>query len=301
MESSRLSLRSLHPITANTELTISYRDESLPFRYRQIYLKTQYGFECKCDLCLLGDTTWRDKFPLDDEVSPQFEQKMRDFAAELGHDGLEGGSIMAYADIKAAMFKAELYPSLHSGAPAHKIATLLQNTSDFFSSTKCWPMYREPRPTFATQQMEWFMKGKQFDDALRIAAKFYFLVEPVQHPEEYHPIRIVKTLRVLHMLMILHVQKRDTLLPFSFGVVSYEIASKVLRYAGKSHGEKSMLYKGVYKEWAEDLGDKKLKEEHKANVKAEMSKMKKWACGEDASITERSLEAIGMKLPPLVS
>ncbi|KAL8826335.1 MAG: hypothetical protein Q9191_003866, partial [Dirinaria sp. TL-2023a] len=46
-----LSVRSLTPITPNTELTISYIDNTVPYSLRNHELSTRYFFTCTCSLC----------------------------------------------------------------------------------------------------------------------------------------------------------------------------------------------------------------------------------------------------------
>ncbi|KAL8730618.1 MAG: hypothetical protein Q9166_003931 [cf. Caloplaca sp. 2 TL-2023] len=172
-----LSIRSLHPIPAGNELTISYVDVTAPSHRRQEELRPMYYFDCTCEYCVSKLTCGQPDVPvaLKDGLP----------STEILHREAEGKRLKALAEDAPPRQKAEL---------------LDQAMGLFLDYGNIYPLWRYPWPSIRNEvrMMQW--DSGQESIAIVQALKAYFFIDPVIYPIPWHPIRTVRTFILLKMI-----------------------------------------------------------------------------------------------------
>jgi len=153
-----LTLRSLSPIPASTELTISYIDTTSPTATRLTELQTRYFFTCKCPSCSTRSTN---NLP---DPSPD--------------TAFEAISVRAI----------ELQNEAASKSP-DQAAQLLKTSLSLFAP---YPPYRQPHPTILHTAFLNAITTHSFPRALSYALRAYFHIDPIRYPLPWHPLRVVR-------------------------------------------------------------------------------------------------------------
>ena len=162
-----LSVRSLVPISAGTELTIAYIDTSTALKTRQSELQSRYFFTCACSACITNST---DSIP--------------DLPSDSVFDAL---SVRAMAIQESA-----------SHQPPHLAATQL---IDALSLLKVYPPYRQPYPAILHTAFLNAVARGAWPAALKFSLSAYFNIDPVHYQPDWHPVRIARKWVLLRLLV----------------------------------------------------------------------------------------------------
>lgn len=161
---SSLHIRSLLPIPADAELTISYIDSTLPRPLRLAELSTRYFFACHCPLCIAEDAQ--------------------------------------AAATKTAVFKAKEANALLSRAKSevdpHRALDLLQQARSLLRRE---PLHVYPCPAILHQQFLSALSLQDWALALKNALITYFAIDPLLFPQAHHPVRVVHNWVLLRLLV----------------------------------------------------------------------------------------------------
>ncbi|KAK0511217.1 hypothetical protein JMJ35_006769 [Cladonia borealis] len=153
-----LSLRSLTPIPANSELTISYIDTTHPTPTRQSELQERYFFTCACPFCCENLTNGIPEDPPINSNSDDFRARSVK-AIELQNEAATKSS------------PSEAYP-------------LLSHALDLLSP------YQPTRQPYATILHSAFLTALSLQNyplALSHKLHEYFLIDPVHYQPDFHP------------------------------------------------------------------------------------------------------------------
>lgn len=178
-----LSIRSLRPIAADSELTISYVDITAPSHQRQEGLRPMYYFDCMCEYCTSKITCGQPDDPA--------AMKSRLTSATIRDLEAEGKRLEALAE----------------GIPPKEKSGLLDQAMDLFLTYRnVYPVWRYPWPSVRNEYrlMQWNHGQKSV--AIVHALKAYFFIDPVIYPISWHPIRTVRTFTLLKMIYELQYQ-----------------------------------------------------------------------------------------------
>jgi hypothetical protein len=306
-DGARISIRSLTPIKAGSEVTISYIDATHPIFRRQRELEERYGFICQCSVCLQGTSTWRDAFPLSKEMPKTFKEAIMKEAQDTKgppamkmaiaqNPGDHTNACLAATQAKAQLLLSD--PDKRKSTSAIVRVQYHEEAEAFYKSSKCWPIYRQGRAEMLENLILLYIAARRFSDATKLTATLNLLVNPVHFLEPHHPIRVIRGLRLLQLLTNFRFESSHSL-PFDVMLVLWELARRAVEGAKKSHGENSRLYKAICERFAlEVLNMAKSmqgmsRKDVETQVNGELEKMKVWAAGEDeVEMTERSLEAM---------
>jgi hypothetical protein len=305
-DGARISLRSLTSISSGSEVSISYVDTTYPIHERRLDLEDRWSFICRCHTCSLGEATWRDAFPLKDEMPRQFKDETMRFAQasespatvlmaiaqKSGNQNLIG---LAAMKAKATQLLGD-FDRLNN-APVNARIRYLEDAETFFKSSKCWPIYRQGRSEMLGNLVLLYIGTERYLDAMKVAATLYYLVDPIHYPEAHHPLRIIHGLRLLQLITNIG-DEASQALPFDVILVLFELARRVVQGAKKSHGENSRLYKAIWERFGTEVLEMQSsafnisRQELEAKVTEEMEKMKEWAASDEVILSKRSLNAI---------
>ncbi|KAL8903325.1 MAG: hypothetical protein Q9171_007442 [Xanthocarpia ochracea] len=173
-----LSIRSLQPIPAGGELTISYTDITAPSHRRQIDLKSMYYFDCACEYC-----------------TQKLTCGMPDVPAAL-NNGQPSAKILDLEE------EGERLQISAENATSEEKFKLLDEAMKLFGSYKSiYPLWRYPWPSIRNEMrlLQWSLD--HWSVAAVHALKAYFFIDPVLYPIPWHPVRIQ---RVFVFLKLLH-------------------------------------------------------------------------------------------------
>ena len=163
---SKLTLRSLAAITANSELSISYIDTTNPTSARRSELRNRYFFKCRCSACIAGVTNG---LP-DCHPDPSFDA----------------------AESRALELQAEA-----STLPPDRAATLLNSA---LNSLRQYPLHQQPNPFILHTAFLNAIATQSWAIALRYALKAYFFIDPLHHRLSWHPVRVVRKWVLLRLV-----------------------------------------------------------------------------------------------------
>ncbi|KAL8851423.1 MAG: hypothetical protein Q9221_003694 [Calogaya cf. arnoldii] len=162
-----LAIRSLQPIPANGELTISYTDITVPSHRRQEELRSVYYFTCGCEYCTKKLTCGLPDIP------PAMKNAIP--SAKILNLGAEAERLQALAG---------------DATPAEKVEVLDQTISLFASYKEVYPIWRHPWPSIRDEMrlLQWTLG--HWSIATLHALKAYFFIDPILYSNAWHPIRI---------------------------------------------------------------------------------------------------------------
>ena len=164
---SKLTLRSLTAIPAQSELSISYIDSTNPTSCRRLELENRYFFLCRCSSCSAGVTNG-----------------LPDPCPDPSDDAIEA---------RALELQAEAFT-----LPPHRAANLLQSAVDVLGQR---PLHRQPNPSILHNAFLNAIATGSWATALGYALKAYFFVDPLQHRLSWHPVRVVKKWVLLRLVI----------------------------------------------------------------------------------------------------
>jgi len=159
-----LDIRSLLPIPANAELTISYIDSTLPRALRVAELSTRYFFACHCPLCIAEDAQ---SAPMVTEMSK----------------AKKANALLSRA-------KSEVDP--------HRALDLLQQARNLLRPE---PLHIYPCPAILHQQLLSALSLQDWFLALKNALSTYSAIDPLLFPQAHHPVRVVHHWVLLRLLV----------------------------------------------------------------------------------------------------
>jgi len=162
-----LSLRSLAPIPANTELTISYIDITNPTATRLSELRDRYFFTCACSACSTGSTNG---IP---DPSPD----------------------MTFSSISARAISLQTQAS---SQPPKLAAPLLKEALTLFTP---YPPHHQPYPAILHTAFLNAIARQAWPTALVYALKAYFDIDPVHYQPDWHPVRVVRKWVLLRIVV----------------------------------------------------------------------------------------------------
>ncbi|CAO1606283.1 SET and MYND domain-containing protein 3 [Xanthoria calcicola] len=178
-----LSIRSLRPIPANAELTISYTDITKPSHRRQVDLRSMYYFKCTCEYCTKKLTCGLPDVPT---------------ALEKG---LSSAKIL---DLEA---EGERLQCLASDAtPANKIKLLDQAMVLLVPYKDIYPVWRHPWPSIRDEVKLLHWNLDHWSLATVHALKAYFFIDPMLYPNAWHPVRIQRVFVLFKLIRELQYQ-----------------------------------------------------------------------------------------------
>ncbi|EGE84648.1 SET and MYND domain-containing protein [Blastomyces gilchristii SLH14081] len=155
-------LKALQDIAPDEQIYISYIDNTEPFQTRQSELQLQYFFECKCPKCLEGTTAREDQFLTSEGPSSSSpEKESREFLAR----------------------------SKKLGEGARASIQRIEAAFALLSSTKCWPITRQPFPQLLDELIVNLLDANCYKFAFIPTAIRYLNIDPVLYPNRLHPIR----------------------------------------------------------------------------------------------------------------
>lgn len=162
-----LSIRSLRPIPANAELTISYTDITKQSHRRQLDLRSMYYFNCTCEYCTNNLTCGLPDVPT----------------------ALEKG--LSSAKILNLEAEGERLQSLAGDAtPASKVKLLDQVMKLFVPYKDIYPVWRHPWPSIRDEVRLLHWNLDHWSVATVHGLKAYFFIDPMLYPNAWHPVRI---------------------------------------------------------------------------------------------------------------
>ena len=162
-----LSLRSLANIPSDSEVTLSYIDTTNSAAKRRAELESRYFFTCKCSVCSQGITNGQPDPP----NTPQFE------ATLAGVLKLQADAASSSPDEASEKFRVAL------------------------SMLEPYSPHRQPRASMLHQAFLNALATQSWSVALRYALMGYFHIEPVHYPVTWHPVRVVRTLVLLRLVI----------------------------------------------------------------------------------------------------
>ncbi|KAL9023382.1 MAG: hypothetical protein Q9180_008258, partial [Flavoplaca navasiana] len=172
-----LSIRSLQPIPANGELTISYTDITLPTHRRKADLSFQYYFNCVCEYCTQELTCG-----LPDVPSPLSNGLPSVKLSEIEKEG-------------------ERLLSLAQGSTSPEKDSLLNQAMSLFAAQKeIYPMWRHPWPMIRDEIKLLHWDLDHWSLAIVHALKEYFFIDPVLYPISWHLVRVQRTFMLLKLI-----------------------------------------------------------------------------------------------------
>ena len=170
-----MSVRSLRAIPVEGELTIPYISLSMTPLERQKQLKGQYFFDCSCEYCLSSLTCGQPDMPATLKVG------------------------IPTKDILQLEQEADRLQALAADAPSsEEEAEILNKALKLFNPYKdVYPKWRSPWPTINYALMQVYLDLGHWLRAVAHALQLYFYISPVWYPQEWHPLRAVRTFVLL--------------------------------------------------------------------------------------------------------
>ncbi|MCJ1449797.1 hypothetical protein MMC28_000125 [Mycoblastus sanguinarius] len=162
-----LILRSVAPIAVNTELLISYIDTTNSSSTRRAELQDRYFFTCTCEAC---SSNTANGFP------------------DSGQD-----KVFQKIEARAIAMQAEA-----AKLPAENAAHVLKSALDVLQP---YPPHRQPYPSILHTVFLNAITSQSWPTALNYTLKAYFFIDPVHHPLNWHPVRIVRKWVLLRLVV----------------------------------------------------------------------------------------------------
>lgn len=168
------SLRSIAPIKAGDELTLTYIDTTNPSYLRQAELRERYFFDCRCPRC---------REPADDGYVCECGGAVRDDAETLvcGRCDKTTHRRQVLRGLETAAFDAA-----ENGTLEDVVASLKA-----VYATEAYPATRQPLPALHAAAVQQLLENREYAEALRHQVLLYTTVDPVLYPPT-HPVRVVR-------------------------------------------------------------------------------------------------------------
>ncbi|KAL8865464.1 MAG: hypothetical protein Q9174_006871, partial [Haloplaca sp. 1 TL-2023] len=186
-----MSIRSVRAIPMEGELTIPYIPMPTPSSERQKQLKDQYFFDCSCEYCHASLSCGQPDMPASLKVG------------------------MPMNDILQLEQEADLLQARAADARSSKeaAATLTKALKLFHPYKDVYPKWRPPWPEINHNLTEIYLDRNmgQWLLAVAHALQAYFYISPVLYPDEWNPLRAVKTLTLLRLVLELGFQTNEGL------------------------------------------------------------------------------------------
>jgi SET domain len=254
MDGPTISIRTLRPISKGEEIFINYVDVTEPFAMRQVELSTMYFFDCTCTKCKRGLTEKEDKFL---RPPTEFEKKafcllippadhLEKTKNYIGRD--EDSKILAIAQYS---FRATADMAITDVPTPFERSWNLHNVQKCWSNLDgLWPQHRYPWPRIDNDLLLAALDLEYYYHALVYAAKIYLDIDPVLHPQEHAPLRVVHTWRLVLLLILFGDGSSvspapPTRVSLNHGILITGLLNDLVRQVPKSHGADSRFYKMV--------------------------------------------------------
>ncbi|KAL8795552.1 MAG: hypothetical protein Q9195_001973 [Heterodermia aff. obscurata] len=209
-----LSLRTFEHIPADTELTISYIDTTLPTHLRQAELHSRYFFICTCEGCSFLPPPKALQFPT--EIIEEISHLL--LAARTSQKPAQASEFLTHA--------VSILESLPPQRPSH--------------------VY--PYPDVLHEMKHAAIGSQDWALALKYAFRFYHDIDPVQYPLSWHPVRVVHgwvMLRIMTQCATWDIfnEAGGGARIVEWHYVFRKLWKEVMEAVGKSHGDDSALVK----------------------------------------------------------
>lgn len=254
-DGARVELRALERFEPGKEILLSYIDENGPFGVRQYQLKTKYRFTCTCSRCALGlddpadallpvskKFMGRTQLPNFPSHNPQRMGRPRDPQHLLG-DSRELAMLGALQSMAYDALNGQIEASHGMPAQEAMLDVLLQSGA--------WKLTRGPVPELLRVQMVAWLTMADFDSAFVAALKLYALVDPVLHPQSFHPVRVVHTWLLAQLTRFLATETESSVYKYcrareiNLPLASLPLVKEVYDNVTRSHGRQSGFGKMV--------------------------------------------------------
>ena len=168
-----LSIRTLKPIRADSEITISYIDITNSTPVRQLELSTRYFFKCTCPECAGSLTLGRPDIPpalLEDFQDEKDLQRFDDRMQKYLDDSRHGEDVARFG--RTARLN-HLWQAMRR-----------------FEYRENYPVYRQPFARVRAELVLSLMESKQWLETLVHSLIIYFYIDPVLFEQAFHPVRV---------------------------------------------------------------------------------------------------------------
>ena len=232
-----LLVRTLKPVPADTEITISYIDITNSTPERQFELSARYFFNCTCPECAGSLTLGRPDIPpallkdfKDEKDLQRFDERMQKYL----HDSRCGEDVAKFG------WSARL--------------NHLWQAMRRFEYRGDYPVYRQPYARVRAELVLSLMESKRWLEALVHSLIIYFYIDPVLFEQAFHPVRVTHKwvlYRLVKQCGALETEGNSSLkklrgwLAPDWLVVGVGLFTEVEANMGKSHGLQSAFANDV--------------------------------------------------------
>lgn len=253
--STTLSVRSLIPISENTEITISYIDNTDPPPIRQLELSSRYFFNCACFLCAASCPCILSRSNID---PPRELSK-----------ALKSNVIQALdKTVRSAIVESRALSD--PMARVNKLRSAMMQIAPH-AQKKYYPVYRQPYARLRSELILALLPAQQWVEAFLQSLVVYLYIDPVHYPQQFHPVRIAHKWVFLKFVTLManlaHEEDQEVLemlanVPLNFGKIAFGLLCDIDKNLEQSYGQDSGFAKMVSTErelfWWAEQGESKI-------------------------------------------
>jgi hypothetical protein len=292
MDGPSLTFRTLKPIKKDSEIFISYIENTDSTKSRLDELETRYYFACTCPKCRKAsgpeDAFLKPMSIVRKEIYSMYERlNFQDMLSSARAKSQLSGEDLTENLIFATEKNFQTYLR---GTPDRDEPVQLSTSSSGFGEpqlmkthdlmrilkdTNVWPETRQPYPALRHEYFLGCLTLGKYSEAFYHGLKTYLDIDPILYPQPHHPLRVVHTFALARLAIVFVMESTQNPEKFDpagtvkfarqqgydFAPLVYKLVKDAVDNVGKSHGEKNTFAIVVKQKWEEILVDMGLHEQ----------------------------------------